>query len=69
MLTRLVIAVVYGIIAALVCILLGTLISSLGAGPFDTIGYFLSNYAWIIGFLVALLSFFGNWGIPGRPTV
>jgi hypothetical protein len=64
MLGRLVIAVVYGIITALVCLLVGTLISSIGSGPFDTVGHFLSNYAWIIGALVALLAFFGGWALP-----
>lgn len=33
MIARLIVAVVYGIIAALVCILLGTVIGSIGAGP------------------------------------
>jgi hypothetical protein len=64
MLSRLIVSIVYGIIAALVCLLIGLIIASIGSGPFDTIGHFLSNYAWIIGFLVALLAFFGGWSFP-----
>lgn len=64
MLSRLVVAVVYGIFVALACVLLGSLVSSVGSGPFDTVGHFLTNYAWILGFLAALLAFFGGWGLP-----
>lgn len=65
MLSRLVIAIVYGVIAALVLLLIGPVISSLGSGPFDVIGHWLAAYAWIIGFLVAVLVFFGGAVLPG----
>jgi hypothetical protein len=65
MLSRLVIAIAYGVIAALALLLIGSVVTSLGSGPFDVIGHFLTAYAWIIGLLVALLVFFGGAVLPG----
>ncbi len=67
MIGRIVVAAVYGIIVALALTLFGPLIASLGKGPFDTLGNFLAAYAWIIGFLVALLAFFRGASFPGLP--
>ena len=64
MISRLVVAVVYGVIVALVLMLIGPLIASLGSGPFDVVGHWMSAYAWILGFLVALLAFFGGATFP-----
>ncbi len=64
MISRIVVAIVYGVIVALVLMLLGPLVASLGSGPFDVVGHWLSTYAWIIGFLVALLVFFGGVSFP-----
>ncbi len=64
MISRIVIAAVYGIIVALVLMLIGPLIASLGSGPFDVVGHWLAAYAWIIGFLVAVVAFFRGSPLP-----
>jgi Na+(H+)/acetate symporter ActP len=65
MLSRLVIAVVYGVITTLVCVLVGGLLGSFGVSWAATIGAFLVHYSGLLGLLVALLTFFGN---PTAPT-
>lgn len=64
MISRIVVAIVYGILVGLGCILFGGIIASLGSGPFDTVGHFLTTYAWVLGFLVGLLAFFGGASFP-----
>lgn len=64
MISRVIVAVVYGILVALLCVLFGGIIASLGKGPFDTVGHFLTDYAWILGFLVGLLAYFGGASFP-----
>lgn len=64
MIGRIVAALAYGVGVALVCILIGILVSGIGQGPFNDVGQFFTNYAWIIGFVVAVLAFFGNWSLP-----
>jgi hypothetical protein len=66
MIARVAIAAVYGIIVALLCLLGGGIIASLGSGPFDTVGHFLVTYAWVLGFLAFVLAFFGGASLPHR---
>ena len=61
---RLVVAIVYGIIAWLVCLLLGTILVSLGVPVLTQIGDFLEKFGYLIGVLVGLLTFFGNVSFP-----
>ena len=61
MIGRIVVAIVVGIIVGLVLLLVGTIIASLGIPIFSTIGKFLETWCWVIGFLAALLSFFGGY--------
>lgn len=67
MLSRLVVAVVYGVVATLVCILLGLILASLKVSIAVTIGDFLTTWSYVIGVLVALLVFFGG-GSFSLPT-
>ena len=63
MIGRLISAAALGILVAIVLVLFGPLISSLGKGPFDILGGWLAAYAWIIGFLVAVIAFFRGWSV------
>lgn len=66
MIRRVVLAVVAGIVAFLVCILLGMLLTSIGISWVAAIGAFLEQWAALIGLLVALWHFFsgGSWTWP-----
>lgn len=64
LLGRLVVAIVYGVIAWLVCLLLGTILVTLGVPVLTQIGDFLEKYGYLIGVLVGLLTFFGNATFP-----
>lgn len=57
MLTRLVVAVVIGVVAFLVCILLGTVLVGLRVDVAVAVGSFLKEWASVIAFLVALYQF------------
>lgn len=59
MLNLIIIAVIVGVVVALVCLLLGKIISSAGAAapPFAAIGAFLVQYCWVVGLLAGLLYF------------
>jgi hypothetical protein len=59
MLTLIVIAVIVGVIAALICLLVGKVIASAGAAapPFAAVGGFLVQFCWVIGLIVGLLYF------------
>ena len=65
MIRRLIIALVFGIGTALLLLLIGPLVASIGSGPFDVVGHWLANFAWVIGFGVFLLAFFAGWSLPG----
>jgi|GEM_PF-5636709 len=64
MLNRLVVAVVIGVVVGLVCLLLGSLLATIGIPFVVTIGSFLVQWAWVLGLLAALYSFF-----TGRTTL
>lgn len=71
MLRRILVAVVEGIAAWLVCVALGMLLASIGGpGWAAVIGTFLKAYASLIGLLVAIYVFAvgnnGSWVWPGR---
>ena len=63
MIGRIIYALALGIVVALVLLLIGTAIRDLGIPIFSTIGAFLEQWCWVIGFLAAVLSFFGS-GFP-----
>ena len=69
MIARLVLAVVVAVVTGLVCILLGSVLASLGVPIAVTIGDFLHQWAWVIGVLAGLWYFFagGGFNFPGRP--
>jgi hypothetical protein len=64
MIGRIVHAVVIGALVGLGCLLLGMVLSSLNIPPVETVGDFLTQWCWVIGILVGLLTFF-----KGGPTV
>jgi uncharacterized Tic20 family protein len=67
MIGRLIYALAIGIVVALVLLLIGTVIQSLDIPIFSTIGAFLEQWCWVLGFLAAVLSFFGG-GFPSVPN-
>lgn len=60
MLSRLVTACVAGIVAYLICILVGALLVSIAIPFVVVIGAFLTQWAAVIALLVALAHFFGG---------
>lgn len=58
MISRIVIAVVVGALVGLGCLLLGTVLNSLNIPPVEAVGEFLRQWAWVIGVLVGVLTFF-----------
>jgi hypothetical protein len=57
MLGRLLFAVGVFILVGLACLLLGTLLASLGIAILAALGAFLERWAWVIAFAFAILSF------------
>lgn len=66
MIGRIVVAGVYGVLTALLLLLLGLVLVALGIPVLHTIGRFLEEWCWVFGLLAALLAFFGSWSLP-RP--
>jgi hypothetical protein len=68
LLGRLVLAVVVGVIAYLLCKLFGPLVADLQVSFAVTIGGWLTQYAGVLGLLAALWFFFSGGAItlPGR---
>lgn len=65
MISRVVLAVVVGVVVFLVCILVGGLLATLKVDFAVTVGNFLKNYAGVIGLLAALWHFFaGGFSLP-----
>lgn len=64
MIARLVLALVVAVVTGLVCLLLGSIISSLNVPIAETVGKFLVTWAWVIGVLSGLWFFF-----TGRTTL
>ena len=58
MISRLVIAVIVGVVVTLACILLGLVLGALHIDIASTVGGFLQTYAAVIGVLAALVQFF-----------
>ena len=63
MLSRIVLAVVVGVVTGLVCLLLGAVLGSMDIPPVSAIAGFLTRWAWVIGILAGLWYFFagGSW--------
>jgi hypothetical protein len=68
MIARLVLAVVVGVVVGLLCILFGGILVSLHVPIAATVGAWLTDWGWVLGFLAFLWYFFagGNFTIP-RP--
>lgn len=67
MLSRLIIAIVVGVVVALVCVLVGGLLSTLTVDWAVTIGEWLKRYSSLLGLLSALYQFFaGGFSWPNR---
>jgi hypothetical protein len=64
MISRLIVAIVYAIIVGLVLLLIGLVLVALGIPILATIGHFLKQWCWVLGFLAGVLSFFGGWSFP-----
>lgn len=62
MITRIVLAVVVGIVVFLVCTFLGGLLASVAISWVAAIGAFLKAWASLLGLLAALWHFFGGGG-------
>ena len=66
MIARLVMAVVVAAVVGLACLLIGSLLASLGIPPAAAVGSFLVRWAWPIGILAGLWQFFaGGFSLPG----
>ncbi len=61
MLSRLVIALVIAIVVGLACLLLAVILGALNVPIADSVGAFLKQWAWVIGILAGLYSFFTGW--------
>ena len=57
LIARLIIAIAVAVGVGLVCLLLGSVLTSLGVPVARTIGAFLEHWAWVIGILAGLVSF------------
>lgn len=57
MLSRIVFAIAVLILVGLACLLLGSLLVTLGIPLLAALGAFLTKWAWVIAFAFALLSF------------
>jgi hypothetical protein len=60
MISRIVLAVIVGVVVFLVCVLVGGLLATLAVPFAVTVGNFLKNYAGILGLLAALWYFFAG---------
>lgn len=65
MITRIVLAVIVAVIVGLVCMLLGSILSTLGVPIADAVGSWLSRWGWTLGVLAGLWYFFtgGTWSL------
>ena len=67
MLSKLVIALVVGVVVFLACTLVGGLLATTGVPFVITVGIFLKTYAGLLGLLAALWNFFaGGFSFPTR---
>jgi len=57
---KFILAIVVWVVVALVCILLGGLLSTMKAAPLVSIGDFLNTWAWVLGFLAGIVYYFGR---------
>lgn len=60
MISRIVVAIAYGIVAFIVVFVLGAVCIALGIPVLTTLGDLLERFAPVIGVLVAFLTFFGR---------
>lgn len=58
MLSKLILAVVVGVVVYLICVFVGSILVALGVPIADTVGGFLQQFAVVIGFLAAIWYFF-----------
>lgn len=68
MLSRIVLAVVVGVVVTLACVLVGVILQSLTVAIAVTVGKFLENYSGVFGVLAALWWFFSGRTWPTRPA-
>lgn len=61
---RVIYAIAAGILVGLALLLIGTVIAGLGIPIFSTIGKFLEQWCWVIGFLVGLIVLVGGGSLP-----
>ena len=59
-LRKFILAIVVWVVVALVCVLLGDLLSTMKAAPLTAIGGFLDTWAWVLGFLAGLWYYFAG---------
>ena len=64
MLSKLVLAVVVGVVVTLACVLVGGILMALKVDLAVTIGNWLKSYSGVLGVLAALWYFFANPGWP-----
>lgn len=59
MLNLIILAIIVGVVVALICLLLGKVVQSAGAAapPFAAVGGFLVQFCWVIGLIAGLLFF------------
>lgn len=66
MLSKLVMAVVVGVVVTLACVLVGSILAALDVKLAFTIGNWLDNYSGVLGVLAALWYFFAGGGLTKR---
>lgn len=66
MLSRVVLAVVVGVVVGLVCLVVGSLLADVKVSFAETIGGFLAAWCWVIGLLAGLWYFFSGGSLPVR---
>lgn len=60
MLGRIIYSIAIGVAAALVLLLIGTVLVSMDVPILKTIGDFLKEWCWVIGVITAVLTFFSG---------
>lgn len=61
MISRLILAVVVGVLTVLVCVLVGSLLITIPVAFAVTVGTFLKDYSALLGLLAALYYFFSGY--------
>lgn len=64
MISRLIVAIAYGVFVAIVVLIVGVVIATLGVAPLTALGHALRDFCWAFGLIVGVLAFFGGASFP-----